>query len=250
MTKLDSAAIVTGASSGIGHAVVRTLLAEGWTVVGISRRPAELDESQYHEFLIDLGNLDALAALVDNQLAPLFSDDRWKRIGLVNNAATPGFMRSVEEIEPQDLAQVLAVNVVAPVYLMGVAVRHTPAWIPLRIVNVSSGAATWPLPGLADYGSSKAALRLASMTLGAELRSGDLAGGARTNVAVMSYSPGVVDTPMQVTARSADSPWSRPFVGFHAQGQLVSPEAPAGEIVRFLAGDHAEMFVERRFGET
>ncbi len=248
MTSVDRVAVVTGASSGIGFAIARALLDEGWTVVGISRRLADLDNPQYHHLQVDLGDLRALSDVADGELAALLGDPRWGRVGLVNNAATAGQMHPIAETDPLELAQIFAVNAVAPIFLMGAVVRHTLVAIPLRIVNVSTGAAVHPFPGLSDYGSSKAALRMASMTLAAELQSGERSAGACPDAAIMSYSPGVVDTPMQVAARTSTPPWNQPFVGFHDRGMLVPPEAPAREVVRFLAGDHAEMFVERRLG--
>ena len=251
MTARDRLALVTGTSSGIGAAVVRTLLDAGWTVVGLSRRDADFDSALYRHLQVDLSDLEALREVVETTLAPILSASSWQRVGLVNNAASTGVMQPVEEIDPSELAQLFAANALAPIFLMGAVVRHAPAAAGLRIVNVSTGIATRPFPGLSAYGSSKAALRLAGMTLAAELQSdARRPDGARSNFAVMSYSPGVVDTPMQEVARSADHAWSQPFVDFHARGHLVSPQAPAANIVRFLAADSREPFVERRFGEV
>ncbi len=246
----DRLTLVTGTSSGIGAAVVRGLLDAGWTVVGLSRRNADFDSSQYRHLQVDLSDLGALREVAETTLAPILSDSRWQRVGLVNNAASTGVMQPVEDIDPASLATVFALNALAPIYLMGVVAGHAPSTSRLRIVNVSTGVATRPFPGLSAYGSSKAALRLAGMTLAAELQSDARPGGVRSNFAVMSYSPGVVDTPMQELARSGDHVWSQPFVDFHARGQLVPPQAPAADIVRFLVSDSRETFVERRLGDA
>ena len=71
-------------------------------------------------------------------------------------------MGSLEDVDPEGFAELLAVNLVAPVILMGMVVRAAPAEVPVRIVNVSTGAAVQAFPGIGEYGSSKAALRLAS----------------------------------------------------------------------------------------
>jgi hypothetical protein len=63
----------------------------------------------------------------------------------------------------------------------------------------------------------------------------------------MSFSPGVVDTPMQETARSGSPPWFRLFKDLHSQGQPKPLEEPAKEVVEFLESDSKETFVERRF---
>jgi benzil reductase ((S)-benzoin forming) len=241
-------AIVTGTSSGIGAAIAQALLAERWTVIGMSRRTPAFSAPAYRHVMIDLGDLARLRE-VANELAPIVADPKWSRIGLVNNAGAIGSMRGLERADPIQMASVFAVNAVAPIFLCGFVARTAPAATPLRIVNVSTGAAVQPIPGIGDYGSSKAALRLASMTLAVELGSSVRPGGARPNTAVLSYAPGVVDTTMQESARAGDRPWNRLFVDFHAQGKLVPAEAPAREVVEFLSGDSDKPFLERRFGE-
>ncbi|NNE42890.1 MAG: SDR family NAD(P)-dependent oxidoreductase, partial [Gemmatimonadetes bacterium] len=119
-----------------------------------------------------------------------------------------------------------------------------------RIVNLSSGVATRAVPGMGDYGTSKAALRMAGMTLAAELTSPDRPGGPRGRAAVLSYEPGVVDTEMQVRARSApreEAPWNQMFVDFHAKGALQPAVAVVSDVTGFLAGNTREPFTEKRF---
>lgn len=121
----------------------------------------------------------------------------------------------------------------------------------VRIVNVSSGAAVHPVPGLAEYCGSKAALRMTGMVLAAELDTRDRPPGGATDVAILSYAPGTVDTPMQATARSHTAdvfPSADMFKSFAKQGVLVPPTAPAADIVRFLESAHQPRFAEERLG--
>jgi NAD(P)-dependent dehydrogenase (short-subunit alcohol dehydrogenase family) len=144
------------------------------------------------------------------------------------------------------------VNAVAPMYLMGFASRVAPPSASLRIVNISTGAAVRAYPGLGDYGASKAALRMAGMVLAEELSSDLRPGGRRADAAILSYEPGVVDTDMQVQARSATAagfPWRQPFIDFAAQGMLEKPGDVIVPVVEFLAGDADQPFVEQRFGD-
>jgi benzil reductase ((S)-benzoin forming) len=246
-TRQTHLAVVTGTSSGIGAAITEALLDDGWSVIGLSRRPSRFDSEGYHHVQADLGDLERLPAVVDAELASWLQSPNWRRLGLVNNAADPGRLQLLEQCEPQDLARVFAINAVAPMFLMGAVVRLADPVVALRIVNISSGAAVTPLSGLSSYGCSKAALRLAGMELAAELTTPQRPGGPWGDASVMSYSPGVVDTPMQVTARSQPGPWSQPFAEFHSQGLLQPPHGPAAEVAAFLASDEAEPFVERRF---
>jgi len=249
MSSSNRIAIVTGTSSGIGAATAEILLREGWTVVGISRRNVEFTSAGYRHLQVDLADLDELSSTLDSEVAPLLENGDWKRIGLVNNAALAGELRTIEEIDPAGATAAYTVNVIAPLVLMGFVTRHAGPGAALRIVNVSTGAAIHPLPGASDYGGSKAALRLVSMTLASELGSEKRAGGPRGDFSVLSYAPGVVDTAMQVSLRSQSSPWSELFAGFHRKGLLVPASGPATEMVGFLSGEAGAPFIERRFGE-
>lgn len=248
---LDRFALVTGTSAGVGAAVAARLLDRGWTVVGIARRPASIAHVRYEHLSVDLQDLPASIASIEGHVGPLLDRGPWRLIGLVNNAAAPGMLRPVEKLEPQELLRLYAVNVAAPIWLMGFAVRHSHADAALRIVNVSSGAAVHAFPGLAAYASSKAALRLAGMVLAAELDSPLRMTAAQRDAAILSYEPGIVDTDMQTTARSQspdDFPWVAMFRDFAARGVMVSPAAPAADIVEFLETDGHPRFSERRLG--
>ncbi|HYR36572.1 MAG TPA: SDR family NAD(P)-dependent oxidoreductase, partial [Burkholderiales bacterium] len=159
--------------------------------------------------------------------------------GLVNNAAV-GLAGRVQTLDAAELARSFELNTVVPLWLMGFVLKRAKA--PVRVVNVSSGAAQRPFPGLAAYCASKAALRMAGMSVAAE--------DAR-ELHILSYEPGVVDTEMQLATRSKpldEFPWGETFRRYHADGRLVPPERPAGEIVEFLEAAGGERFVEARLG--
>jgi len=244
----ERTAIVTGTSAGLGEAVARQLLEHGWSVIGIARRPAPFDHERYRHVAYDLaGVVDDPAALESRLTLP---DVRtMRRMGLVNNAAVPEGLMPLGRLDPRQLARIYAVNLIAPLWLMGHALRTAADDTPLRIVNVSSGAATTGFAGLAAYGSSKAALRLAGMSLAREWDTPSPTARPRHDAAILSYEPGVVDTDMQRYARSrpADEfPWAQMFHDFAARGVAVPPERPAREIVAFLESDDQPPFTERR----
>ncbi len=246
-------AIVTGSSSGIGHAVALGLLDAGWDVIGVARRDAFIPNAAYRHVKLDLGDLAAVTATFEREIAALVSDDRRKRLGLVNNAAVIGQLTTVDKTDPAQMLAAYAVNVVAPSWLMGFMARHAPRTSALRIVNISSGAAQRPTPGLGAYVGTKAALRMATFNAAADFESRVMQARMTHDVALLSYSPGTVSTPMQVEARSQSAdefPAVTMFKGFHDKGQLVPVEQPAAEIVAFLQSDHPPKAAERRLGDA
>jgi benzil reductase ((S)-benzoin forming) len=247
-TSAPNLAIVTGTSTGIGAAVASQFVEAGWEVIGMARRPARLEHPRYQHLPVDLSDLDAATPLIQARLtAPLAAR---QRIALVNNAARVGALGPLQDVAPGDLHPTLTLNVAAPMWLMGFVVRYAPAGAAIRIVNVSSAAAVQPIPGLSAYCSSKAALRMAGMVFARELESSTGSTNGR-DVAILSYEPGVVDTEMQVEARSHSErqfPWVGLFRGFKEGGMLVAADAPASEIVAFAKSGGGPHFQERRFG--
>jgi NAD(P)-dependent dehydrogenase (short-subunit alcohol dehydrogenase family) len=250
MSALEKIAIVTGTSAGIGAAVVRELIDDRWRVIGISRRSASFGDAYTH-LSTDLGDVPLATSAIESIVRPILADKSWTRIGLVNNAASADLLAIGESADPSALARVYAVNTVIPIWLMGFVARNRRGDVPLRIVNVSSGAGRSATPGLLAYGSSKAALRIAGMTLVAEWESNVRYAPRRANVAVRSYEPGVVDTDMQNFARSLPPekfPWNGLFRDFYQREMLVEPARPAREIVAFLANDGDVGFSDARLG--
>jgi len=241
-------ALVTGTSAGIGEAVARRLLDRDWKVVGIARRPPTISHTAYRHVSYDLAQVTGNPSVLETEIKGFVGEGLPTRAGLVNNAAVPEGLMPLDRLQAKDLARIFAVNVIAPIWLMGLFTRLVPRDSALRIVNVSSGAATMGVPGLAAYGSSKAALRLAGMSLASEWKS-DSPAHVRPDAAILSYEPGVVETDMQRYARARphdEFPWVGMFLEFEARRVLVPPERPAADIVSFLESDHQPLFAERR----
>jgi benzil reductase ((S)-benzoin forming) len=168
----------------------------------------------------------------------------------VNGAATVEPVGPTGSLPASALARAFAVNAAAPVWLLGFFLRRARG-MPLRVVDVSSGAARRPYAGWSAYCATKAALRMAGEVVGAEAR--EFAPGAvlPTDVAVVSYEPGVVDTEMQRAVRGALAsafPQVQRFLDLHARGELHHPSRPAAEISDLLEADGLPAFSERRLG--
>jgi len=241
-------AIVTGTSSGIGEALARQLLADGWQVIGLARRAAALSAPSYTHSSVDLGDVAELRNRVEAEFGARLRDPALDRLALVNNAADVALLGQVDQLHPGRMLEAYAVNTVAPVVLMGWVLQAARPHLTTRIVNVSSGAAVEGFPGLGAYGATKAALRMAGMVLAAELDFRAASGVAR-DATIWSYEPGVVATPMQEAVRTSTAE-TVPIVGMFQQmkdeGQLLHVSAPVGDIIAYLEADGHPTFSEKR----
>ncbi len=153
-------AVVTGAGSGIGRAVARLLLAEGYRVALAGRREAQLLETAG-------GHREALVVPCDvtapDDVARLFgaARQRWGRVDvLFNNAGIFGPSGSVDEISVADWNATLAVNVTGSMLCAAEAVRTMKSQEPQggRIINNGSISAHSPRPLSVAYTVSKHAM--------------------------------------------------------------------------------------------
>ena len=179
-------AFVTGATAGIGAAVSRRLVGEGWQVVGTGRRGDRLDAlgselgERFLPVVSDMRDVEDLQRIVD-QLPEAFAGVDL----LVNNAGLAPPMNDLQDSEQAPLSNVIATNVDG---LVALTRALLPRLIERKgaIVNLSSVAATYPYRGGAVYAGTKAFVR--QFTLGLRC---DLQG---TGVRVTSIEPGMVET--------------------------------------------------------
>jgi NAD(P)-dependent dehydrogenase (short-subunit alcohol dehydrogenase family) len=143
-------AIVTGASSGLGARFAVVLASAGAVVFAAARRTDRLDalaaaHPGIHPVRCDVTAAEDLVRLVETA---------GRCDVLVNNAALPGSADAAEE-SAEDLAQVLAVNLVAPFHLAKLVAKSGTSIVNVAsILGLVSGA---PLGG-AGYSASKAGL--------------------------------------------------------------------------------------------
>jgi len=185
--------LVTGASRGVGRATALSMANDhGRTVLAISRNAASLAALR-EQVGPGAGSLVPVVADLTRalDLDAIKREVAGRRIaGLVNNAGLL-IKRPFLEWTAQELAQLYAVNVIAPVTLVRTLVPELQGDPPAHVVNIGSMGGfqgSTKFHGLAGYSASKAALANWSESLAVELASQ----GIRCNCLAL----GAVDTEM------------------------------------------------------
>lgn len=176
-------AVVTGAGSGLGRCIARTLLTAGWQVAAAGRRGRELAET------VASAGQPATSALtvptdvsVPASVARLFAavNRTWGRVDLlVNNAGVFGPGGAVDEISWSDWQQVVAINLTGAFLCAHHAVRMMKAQSPRggRIINNGSVSAHSPRPSSVGYTATKHAITGLTKSISLDGREFDIACG-------------------------------------------------------------------------
>ena len=172
-------ALVTGASSGIGAAVVRALAAAGWEVHALARRADRL-EALAGETGCTPHTVDVRDGLVLERLVAGLAPDV-----LVNNAGLGMGMAGLVSASAADVAQTIETNVTAVLELCRLVLPGMIARRRGHLVSIGSVAGLYPAMS-AIYGATKGAVRLLGQNLRLELRG--------TGVRVTEICPGRVAT--------------------------------------------------------
>ena len=224
--------VVTGASRGLGAAMLVRLLRDGHHVVAAARGPApELPE---HAGRLDWTRLDLgdLAAAQDWVIRAVGACEP-QAAALILNAGSLDPLVPVASLRPDDVEAHLRINLASPMLVTAGFLEATRDWsVPRRILAISSGAGRRGVSHWSAYCSSKAGLDNFIRSLNAEY-----AGQAGAAVRAVSLAPGVLDTAMQQTIRGLDAPDQERFQALHAEGRLTSPDNAAVAILAYLERD-------------
>ena len=220
---------ISGASGGIGRALVRTVPWDEARIIGIGRRrPEGIDHLEAD--LADPASWPAVGSSFEKELAGFDGD----RVVFLHAAGPIEPMGFAGEVDTSAYTTNVVLNSAAPQvlgHLFLAAARAVEA--SRHLVMLTSGAAKSVYPGWSSYGAGKAAIDQWVRGAGAEQ-------SRRGGVQVLSIAPGTVDTGMQAQLREVsedDFPNRQKFVDLHAEGKLADPEAVARDMWSMLDRD-------------
>ena len=210
--------LVTGGSRGIGRAVIRRMIDDGFDVLHFSRTPPNtVFEGEVFE-PVDLSD--------PKQTKEAIGD--WSRkkeiLHLVNNA---GMIRaaSIEQVSLEDVHDMVALNMVAPILLTQALVPTMRARKYGRIVNIGSRAALGK-EGRTVYGGTKAGLVGMTRTWALEL--------AADGVTVNVIAPGPIATELYEASNPPDSPQTQKLVSSIPVKRVGRPEEVAHAVAMLM----------------
>lgn len=205
-------ALVTGASSGIGAAVVERLLRDGWRVTGISRRPGTVAHPAFEHLSLDLADVETIAAAVAD-LAPT---------ALVHAA---GLLKvgSLGSLDHDNGAAMWRLHVDVAERLANALAPRLPQGG--RIIFIGSRTASGAA-GRGQYAATKAALVGLARSWASEL--------APRGITVNVVAPGATETPMLKDPTRANVAPKLPPIG-----RFIQPEEVAAAVAFLLSADAA-----------
>ena len=240
MRFVNKVAVVTGATSGIGHEVAERLLAEGASVVAVGRNEQALARlasdappGRFASWAGDVTASEAPAAIVEVARA------RFGGLDVLVNAAGIIGSGTVESTTDEAWDQMLDVNLRAPFRLMRAAVPLLAARQG-AIVNVSSVTGLRSFPGVLSYCVSKAGVDHLTRCAALEL--------APRRVRVNGVNPGVVVTNLHRRSGMGEEQYAA-FLERSCETHPLGRPGQTGDIagaVLFLASDAASWIT----GET
>lgn len=176
MNLTGHSAIITGAGRGLGEAIAEHYVNAGASVMLCDRSGAveavrerlvrNADDGQkILSMVCDISKTEELDAFFTRAVTDLPSLDI-----LVNNAGVHGPLGSIDEIDWAQWVDAIRINLLGTIYACRLAVPIFKARGYGKIINLSGGGATSPLPGISAYAASKAAVVRFTETLAEELK--------------------------------------------------------------------------------
>lgn len=227
---------VTGGGSGIGKEVVLHLLKQNAKVAAIDLRKESLDalkqtagenSKNLSLHIADISDKSAVEKLPNEILSHHGAVD-----GLINCAGIIQPFVKINDLDYKDIERVMNINFYGTLYMTKAFLPHLLERPVAHLVNVSSMGGFLPVPGQSVYGASKAAVKLMTEGLYAEL--------LETNVRVSVVFPGATATNITktsgVNAPEVSSEQAQKF-------KMLPASAAAEQIVKGIEKDKFQIFL-------
>ena len=227
-------AIVTGGASGVGKELTKQLLAKGCNVAAIDINKdnlealkEEINSPKLKTYVVDMGSNDSI-----KEFRELYKKDYSDVDIIINNAGIIQPFVKVESLDDATINKVMNVNFFGPVNLIRYFMEDlTKDRSEQYIVNVSSMGGFFPFPGQTIYGASKAALKIFTEGLYAELE--------KTNVRVMIVLPGAMATNITKNSKVELDESSSDAGSF----KMLSPVDGASQIIKGIKKNKFKLFL-------
>lgn len=190
MNLIGRSAIITGASQGLGKAIAERFVAAGADVLLVARGEAELRKTadqlsragrKGEIMAADVSDDAACRAIVARAIETF-----GHVTALVNNAGVYGPMGRIEDVDWSQWVSAIQINLFGTVQMCRHVIPHMRSRGYGKIVNLSGGGATAPLPMISAYAASKAAVVRLTETFAEELKD--------AHVDVNAIAPGALNT--------------------------------------------------------
>ena len=225
--------IVTGAASGLGLELTKQLLQEGANVAAVdineenlNKLKEELNTKRLRTYVVDMGNSDSIKKFREEYKKNYSDVDI-----IINNAGIIQPFVKVESLDDNVINKVMNVNFFGPLNLIRYFMEDlTKDKKEQYIVNVASMGGFFPFPGQTIYGASKAALKIFTEGLFAELE--------KTNVRVMIVLPGAMATNITKNSNVEVSTTEE-----NSSFKMLSPVDGAKQIIKGIKKNKFKLFL-------
>lgn len=192
---LGKQAIITGANQGLGLEIARKYVLAGADVMLCARNATMLEDAR-----LVLAELAAPGQKIATQTADVSKEadvqnvmaETLRHLGgchvLVNNAGVYGPKGEIESVDWAEWVKAIEINVMGSVLMSRAVLPHFKAQAYGKIIQLSGGGATSPMPRISAYAVSKAAIVRYVETLAEEVRG--------TGIDVNAIAPGALNTRM------------------------------------------------------
>ncbi|MBK6636217.1 MAG: SDR family oxidoreductase [Rhodocyclaceae bacterium] len=195
VTLAGKKALITGANQGLGLEIARHYVRAGADVMLCARTKTTMCQAYEEVLALSAPHQKVLMECADvacaddvNRVAERTLSDLGGCHVLVNNAGIYGPKGPVESLDWSEWMHTIEINLNGSVLTCRALVAHFKTQAYGKIIQLSGGGATAPLPGISAYAVSKAAVILFAETLAEELRG--------TGIDVNAIAPGALNTRM------------------------------------------------------